>query len=241
VIRDTVLTAVIAGLLAAILLTAVQAVWITPLILQAEAYEEAGEEAAGHSAEHAADAHHHHEESEWKPQNGWQRFGFTLGANLLMGVGYGLVMVALFLLWRAPGSAAWGMAYGIAGFCVFFLAPGLGLPPELPGTAAAELSTRQEWWLMTAGATAAGLILLFSRVPLWVRAIAIALLIAPHLIPAPHPAVEASLAPEALQSRFRIATGAGNALFWLSLGATAAAAFRKFGLAAVVNSQRVRP
>src|SRR5262249_42198744 len=129
----------------------------------------------------------------------------------------------------------------IAGFCVFFVAPGLGLPPELPGTASAELTARQEWWVMTAGATAAGLILFFSRVPLWVRALAIPLIVAPHLVPAPHPAVEASLAPEALQSRFRIATGAGNAIFWLSLGAAAAAAFRKSGLAAMVNSPRLRP
>jgi cobalt transporter subunit CbtA len=221
---------------AATLLTVVQLTWITPLILQAETYEEAAEHLAdGHAAgaehhDHSGAGHHHHDESEWKPRDGWQRSSFTWGANLLVGVGYGLVVVAAFLLWRAPRSTVWGVAYGIAGFAIFFAAPGLGLPPELPGTAAAELSTRQEWWVMTVAATAAGLVLFFSRVPVWVRVLAVVLIVAPHLISAPHPAVEASLAPEALQDRFRLATSVGNAVFWLSLGLTAAGLFRRFGL-----------
>jgi len=225
-IRDTVLAAVVAGLGAALLLTAVQSLWIRPLIVQAETYEEAAEQ---HVDAPSLAAHHHHEAAEWKPQDGWQRASFTLAANLLMGVGYGLVMVALFLLWRAPKSAAWGVAYGIAGFCVFFVAPGLGLPPELPGTAAAELSSRQQWWVMTAAASAAGLIPFFSRVPVWARAAAGVLVIAPHLIPAPHLAVEPSVTPEDLRSRFQIATSVGNAIFWVALGFTAAAAYRRLG------------
>ncbi len=234
-IRETVLSALVAGLVAALLLTVVQSIWITPLILQAETYEEAAEQ---HSDVQGSVVHHHDEdESGWKPQNGWQRTLSTLGANLLMGVGYGLVMVAVFLLWRAPKTAKWGLAYGICGFCTFFLAPALGLPPELPGTAAAELSLRQEWWVMTTAATAVGLMLFFSQTRPWQRGAALLLVILPHLIPAPHLATETSLAPEALQSQFRIATGVGNAVFWLSLGLAAAMAFRRFGLA----SQGPRP
>ena len=228
-IRETVLSALVAGLVAALLLTVVQSLWITPLILQAETYEEAAEQ---HPDVQGSGVHHHDEdESGWKPQNGWQRTLSTLGANLLMGVGYGLVMVAVFLLWRAPRNAGWGLAYGVCGFCTFFLAPALGLPPQLPGTAAAELSIRQEWWLMTAAATATGLMLFFSLPRPWQKASALLLLILPHLIPAPHPAAETSLAPETLQSQFRIATGVGNAVFWLSLGFAAALAFRRSGLA----------
>jgi len=75
---------------------------------------------------------------------GWlQRTLFTFAANLLMGVGYAFVLVALYLLWREPRTALGGALYGLAGYVVFFAAPALGLPPELPGTAAAELGLRQ--------------------------------------------------------------------------------------------------
>jgi cobalt transporter subunit CbtA len=245
-IRDTILTAFIAGLVAALFLTAVQAVWITPLILQAETYEEASEvtqppaaTAASVGAHAAASEHdhhhdgsgHHHDDDGWKPRDGWQRSAFTLAANLVMGMSYGLVLVAVFLMWRAPKNAAAGIAYGLAGFGVFFIAPALGLPPELPGTAAADLTARQEWWLFTAALTAVGLLLFFSQARAWVKVLALALIVAPHLVDAPHPAVEGSLAPAALQTQFRLATTVSNALFWLALGLASAWTFRRLGLA----------
>jgi predicted cobalt transporter CbtA len=81
---------------------------------------------------------------------------------------------------------------------------------------------------MTAVATATGLILLFSQSGWWLRIAALAIIVAPHLIPAPHPVVEASLAPAELQSRFRLATTLCNAVFWLSLGLASGIAFRKW-------------
>lgn len=226
-LRETLLAAVLAGLVAALVLTLVQSVWVTPLILQGETYEDRAEAVAQqHELAHAS-GEHHHDPAAWKPQDGWQRMSFTFAANLLMGVGYAFVLVAVYLLWREPRSAWWGAAYGLAGYLVFFASPGLGLPPELPGTAAAELGTRQGWWVMTALATGAGLLLLFSQQKWWVRILALAILIAPHLIPAPQPAVEASLAPADLQSQFRVATTLCNAAFWLSLGVASSFAFRK--------------
>src|SRR5262249_492193 len=153
--------------------------------LQGETYEEAAEHSEAHSHE---SAEHHHDEGEWKPEDGWQRTAFTFGANLLMGVGYGFLLVALYLLWREPRTLAGGALYGIAGFLVFFAAPGLGLPPELPGTAAAELTVRQQWWAMTAVATAGGLLLFASQSRWWLRLLAVAIVIAPHFVAAPHPA-----------------------------------------------------
>ena len=120
--------------------------------------------------------------------------------------------------------------YGLAGFVTFFAAPALGLPPELPGTAAAELTARQEWWAMTALATGAGLFMFFAQPRPWVRVFAFALVIAPHLISAPHPVVEGSLAPPDLQSRFRLATTLCNAAFWVVLGIITTIAFRKLGV-----------
>lgn len=236
-IRETVLAAVVAGLIAALVFTVVQAVWVTPLILQGEVYEDAGE--AAHGAAHEAAEHHHdegheaaagghhHDENEWKPEDGWQRTLFTFGANLLMGVGYAFVLVALYLLWRGPQNIVSGALYGVAGFLVFFAAPALGLPPELPGTAAADLTVRQEWWAMTAAATAIGLFLVFSQRGWGMRILGIVIVIAPHFVAAPQPAVESSLAPAELQSQFRVATTVANAAFWLALGVTSGAMFRK--------------
>ena len=260
-VRETVLAASIAGLIAALIFTVAQSIWVTPLILQAEVYEEAAEHGGaehnheagavdsheagvqldhnGHTARDAigvehghtagSAAGHHHDEGAWKPEDGWQRTLFTFAANLLMGIGYAFVLVALYLLWREPSSATHGALYGLGGFAVCFVAPGLGLPPELPGTAAAELTARQLWWVMTAAATAIGLLLFVSRSRWWLRALAVALVIAPHFVPAPQPAEASSLAPEALQSQFRLATTVCNAVFWVSLGVTSAFMFRKLG------------
>jgi cobalt transporter subunit CbtA len=224
--RETALAAIVAGIIAALVFTLVQSVWVTPLILQGETYEDAAE-VASQPQSASVTAEHHHDQDAWKPRDGWERTLFTFAANLLMGVGYSFVLVALYLLWRQPKNALAGLAYGVAGFAVFFAAPGLGLPPELPGTAAAELAARQQWWVMTALATAAGLILFFSHPRWWLRVLALAIVVAPHLIPAPHPAVEASLAPADLQSRFRLATTLCNGVFWIALGLASGIAFRK--------------
>lgn len=241
-VRETVLAAIVAGLIAALVFTVVQSVWVTPLILQGEVYEEAAE----HSAAPAVVSHahadgqeaggHHHDEGEWKPEDGWQRTLFTFGANLLMGVGYAFVLVALYLLWREPRNALGGALYGFAGFLVFFAAPAIGLPPELPGTAAAELNVRQEWWAMTAAATAIGLFLLFSQSRWSLRILGIVIVIAPHFVPAPQPAVESSLAPAELQSQFQVATAVCNAVFWVALGVASGVAFRKL----VVSGSRAQ-
>ncbi len=232
-VRETVFTAAIAGLVAALVLTVLQIAWVTPLILQAEAYEQPAQSGQVDAHEHGAGgasaaAHeHHHEAEEWKPQDGWQRTAFTLAANLLLGFGYAMALIAVYLLWREPRSVVYGAIYGIGGFMVFFLAPSLGLPPELPGTAAAEVSVRQLWWAMVAVATAAGLLLLWSRATWKVRALGVALIVAPHFIAAPQPEVAASLAPEALQSQFRVASTLSNAIFWLLLGLVSSLAFRR--------------
>ena len=228
--RPLLLAAAAAGLLAALALTLLQSLWITPLILRAETYENATPAAHEHSHEHgdaAAPHEHEHDPDAWKPEDGWQRTLFTVAANVVMGVGYALLLGGVYLLWRAPSNALQGALFGIAGFVVFFAAPGLGLPPELPGTAAAELGARQQWWLETALATAAGLALLIAQSRWWLRVVGVALLLAPHLLGAPQPDAPASLAPETLQQQFRVATTACNALFWLLLGTLSATLWRK--------------
>ena len=220
-------TAGFSGLLAALLLTLLQSFWIAPLILQAETFESAAPAAEQH--EHApAEAGHSHEHNAeaWAPQDGWQRVLATTGGNLVVAVGFALILAALYSLCE-PGRVSTGALWGLGGFAVFCLAPTLGLPAELPGTAAAELGQRQAWWIGTAAATAAGLALLvFSRHWLF-KGLGVALLVTPHLIGAPQPAVHASLAPEALANQFKIASWLTNAAFWLALGLLSAWLFRR--------------
>ena len=138
-------TAGFAGLLAALLLTLLQILWVTPLILEAETYEKS-EPVAAQPHEHAPGvAAHVHDEEAWEPEDGWQRTLSTTGGNLVVAVGFALMLAGLFTL-RAPGQTWQGLLWGLAGYAVFCLAPSLGLPPELPGTAAADLVQRQYWW-----------------------------------------------------------------------------------------------
>jgi cobalt transporter subunit CbtA len=220
------LSASIAGILAALALTAAQATWVSPLILQAEVYEDAAQAAHAEQHEHAAGHdHEHNHDHAWQPHDGWQRTLSTVASNSVMGIGFALILCGMYAL-RQPASLLHGLGWGLAGYLVFFAAPASGLPPELPGTASAELVARQLWWLGTAASTAAGLGLIFLQSRNALRALGAVLLVVPHLINVPHPAIPASLAPEELQTQFRVASLLINALFWSLLGLLSAAAFR---------------
>ncbi|MEO4047295.1 CbtA family protein [Pseudomonas sp. CAU 1711] len=222
-------TAGFAGLLAAILLTLLQSLWVTPLILEAETYESAEPVAehghvasvTAHAHEHEEAAGHSHDGEAWAPEDGWQRSLATGLSNLVVAVGFALVLAGLFSL-RAPRRIWQGLLWGLGGFVVFSLAPSAGLPPELPGTAAADLQLRQYWWLGTVVASAAGLGLIAFGRGWTVRGVGLALLAVPHLIGAPQPQVHQSLAPEALGREFILASLLTNALFWSALGLAAA-------------------
>ena len=228
-------TAGFAGLIAALVLTVAQLLWVSPLILKAETYEKAEPAAAlveenhEHAHEHAAGAvaAHEHDAQAWEPEDGWQRILSTTGGNLVVAVGFALMLAGLFTL-RAPGKTSEGLLWGLAGFAVFTLAPSLGLPPEVPGTAAADLTLRQTWWGGTAAATAGGLALLVFGRNWALRGIGIALLVVPHVIGAPQPEVHSSLAPESIAHEFIVASLITNAVFWAALGLGAAWLFRRF-------------
>jgi cobalt transporter subunit CbtA len=220
-------TAGFAGLLAALVLTLLQSLWVTPLILQAEAFEvEAPATVAEHQHDAAASAAHAHGAEAWAPQDGWQRLLSTGLSNLVVAVGFALMLAGLFSL-HTPRQTWQGLLWGLAGFATFVLAPAAGLPPELPGTAAAELALRQYWWLATAVSTAPGLALLLLSGNWGLRILGLLLLALPHLVGAPQPETHESLAPEALQQRFILASLLTNALFWSVLGLAAAWFYRR--------------
>jgi cobalt transporter subunit CbtA len=221
--RNIVLVAAIAGVLAGLGMTVAQQLTTVPLILKAEIYE--GEGAATPAHDHgdaaAPSAVHEHGDEGWQPADGFERTAFTLLANIVTGVGFALLLIAASEL--AGGIAGWrqGVFWGLAGFAVFTLAPGLGLPPELPAMPAAELGARQLWWVATVLSAAGALALIFyGRSPLAIVA-AIALLVAPHLIGAPEQVSYDTPIPEGLHHSFVVAVVLTALLFWVLLGALA--------------------
>lgn len=218
-------TAGFSGLLAALLLTLLQSFWVAPLILQAETFENAP--AATEVHEHAAGAAaHSHDAEAWEPEDGWQRVLSTTGGNLVVAVGFALMLAGLYTL-RAPTRTAQGLLWGLAGYATFVLAPTLGLPPELPGTAAADLAQRQIWWIGTAASTAAGIALIVFGRNWLLKILGVAILAVPHVMGAPQPEVHSMLAPEALEAQFKIASQLTNVAFWLALGLISAWLFRR--------------
>lgn len=219
-------TAGFTGLLAALLLTLLQSFWVAPLILQAETFEKtpAATEMAHEHAEGAA-AHTHDAEA-WEPEDGWQRVLSTTGGNLVVAVGFALMLAGLYTL-RAPTRTAQGLLWGLAGYATFVLAPTMGLPPELPGTAAADLALRQTWWIGTAASTAAGIALIVFGRNWLLKVLGVAILAVPHVIGAPQPEVHSMLAPQALEAQFKIASQLTNVAFWLALGLISAWLFRR--------------
>lgn len=227
-------TAAAAGVLAGLLLTGVQHLQVTAIIAQAEVLESAADAApvvhihadgarhaheAEHESAHEADHEAPHEHGGWQPEDGVERTFYTALADVSMAVGYGLLLAAAIGLRGRPVDWRSGLLWGVAGYAVFFLAPSIGLPPELPGTAAAPVAARQGWWIATAMSTATALAMLAFGRHWALKLAAIALLAVPHLVGAPQPLVHASVAPEHLQRSFVYATALANGVFWLALGA----------------------
>lgn len=218
-------TAGFTGLLAALLLTLLQSFWVAPLILQAETYEKP---AATHVHEHDASAMpgHTHDAEAWEPEDGWQRVLSTTGGNLVVAVGFALMLAGLYTL-RAPTRTSQGLLWGLAGYATFCLAPTLGLPPELPGTAAADLLQRQTWWITTAASTSVAIALVVFGKHWALKLLGAVILVIPHVVGAPQPMEHSSLAPEALETQFKIASQLTNLVFWLALGAISAWLFSR--------------
>lgn len=223
------LAAIIAGVFSGLFATAVQAVRIVPLILEAEAFEkmQPDEKAGNASQEHSHNnarsvAHDHnnhgHASDAWAPEDGWQRSAATTIANILAGIAFALLIGAAMVLSGQAISPIIGLIWGLCGFFVFVLMPNFGLPPELPGMAAGDLAGRQIWWLASVVCSAVGLALLFfKRSAIWIG-LALVLILLPHLYGAPQPGSHQSGVPAALAAEFVMATLVASLAFWLFLG-----------------------
>jgi cobalt transporter subunit CbtA len=218
--RNIVVLAAVVGLITGLGMTLAQEFTTVPLILKAEVFEQAEEAKAPPAPAHedaAGAAEHEHGEG-WAPQDGFERTAFTFAANVLTAIGFALLLIAVSEL--AGGIVDWrqGVFWGLAAFTVFTLAPGLGLPPELPAMPAAELGPRQVWWVATALSTAGGIALLVYGQSVLAVVAAVALIVAPHIVGAPQPVSHDSPIPENLHHSFVVAVVLTTMVFWVLLG-----------------------
>jgi Probable cobalt transporter subunit (CbtA) len=138
--RNIVFAAALAGLIAGVFVTVVHKIGTVPIILKAETYEKAAEaNPAPAAGVDAATAEHHHDAEAWEPADGFERTAFTVLADVLTGIAFGLLLTAAYALRGRAMDWRQGLFWGLAGFATFTLAPGLGLPPEVPGTESAPL------------------------------------------------------------------------------------------------------
>jgi len=242
-------SALFAGLAAGLIAALLQFSLVEPLILEGEEYESgarihfAGAGNDHHAEEndhHAADdplaadtVHHANDEQDQgnndasspaDQQNIALRFVLVFFTDLIVFVGWGLLLVTGFAVAERYGhrmSLKNGLLWGGAGFIAVHMAPGIGLPPELPGIPAADLQMRQVWWLATVLATAAALALFAFGRGYGFILLGLALLVAPHLVGAPQVATFTGLAPPELAGELVARSLAISLTSWAVLGLVA--------------------
>lgn len=241
--RQIILNAVGIGVICGFLLSLSQMTWVSPIIIAAEAYEAhpvIGAASHQHSKQNSTPeptVKHEHNSDEWSPEDGTERTGYTVASNIFAAIGFAAIFLSAMSFLQVQGKihlnglqgAVKGLLWGGAGFMVFFVTPGLGLPPEIPGTEAAAIENRQTWWLLAVIAAAIAVyITAFAKTKLkWLALLVIAL---PFVIGAPHLSGPAFTHPDPqivarltdLHHQFIVATGLSNLVFWLLLGGTCA-------------------
>lgn len=221
-----------AGLFAALLHFA----FVQQVILLGEQYEtgelahfEAASTAAtdGHAHDHGDDQGHdgaetgHGHSHDHGAASDLQRNGLTVLFTVLIYVSYAAILIAGFALAEMAGrriNGVTGLLWGLAGYLAFQLAPAMGLPPELPGTVAADLGERQVWWWLTVVATGGGLALLAYGGKVWMYPLAGAALALPHVIGAPQVEGYLGVAPPEVGATFAARVLGIGLLVWLVLG-----------------------
>jgi cobalt transporter subunit CbtA len=214
--KHLVSSAVFAGLVAGLCAALLQFLFVTPLLLEGELFESGARmhfAHAGSTPQSPAGAPSLAEEP--------MRHALTLAMNLVTYTGFALLMVAGFAIADRSGhrlTPRSGLVWGLAGFLAIQLAPAVGLPPELPGTVAADLVSRQIWWVATAASTIGGLALIAFGGNLLKGLIGTGLILLPQLVGAPHPEAYFGIAPPELSAQFATASLGVAAASWAVLG-----------------------
>lgn len=206
-------SALIAGAVAGLIAAVLQYFFVQPVLLHAEMFE-------GGDLVHTGVSDAHFD----MPPFETMRNILTAVFSMLIYAGYGLVMVALMSAAEGQGAtinARTGLVWGLAGFIALHLAPGFGLAPEVPGSSAADVSDRQIWWYATVLATMIGLWLIAFGKSAVLWGVAAVLILAPHIVGAPHPDTLTGPAPTELGGLFAARSFGVGIAAWALLGCIA--------------------
>ena len=179
-----------------------------------------------HSQSHS---NHQHSHDGWAPEDGAERTSYTVFANIFAGIGFAAILLSLMSQIQMQSftrlSSAKGLLWGVGGFMAFFVAPSIGMPPEIPGMIAAPIEHRQLWWMLAVLGVGLGLLLL-AFAPIRWKSLGIVAIVLPYLVGVPHlhggafdhpdPLVVQELMT--LQQDFILYSGFSNLLLWLALG-----------------------
>jgi cobalt transporter subunit CbtA len=233
-----------------IVLSCLQVASLDPIIFAAETYEAeevvsgaVADDHSSHAHDHASNQGHddgHAQDADaWAPEGGFERTAYTFLANILASTGFAALLLALmsqFWLVR-DRDINWtqGALWGLAGYLALFVAPAIGMPPEIPGAVAAAVEHRQIWWVLTAVSVSVGFGL-FAFAPAKFKALGLLFLVIPYVVGAPHqpgpmfqhPDPSAVEALTYLHQQFVVISGITNLVFWLLLGLACRLAFNRW-------------
>lgn len=224
--RHLLTSGLFAGLAAGLVAALLQFWLITPLLLEGELYESG-------IRTHFAASLDAPVQSPAGPAEGLtqdlSRHAMTAGFDIVAYTAFALILLAGMALaekFGHPLTVRSGLIWGLCGFITMHLAPAIGLPPELPGSVAAEVELRQAWWLGTVVVTAIGLAMIAfgsGALPL----IGVAALALPHVIGAPHLDTYFGIAPPELAAEFASRSIGVAAAGWVALGGLGAYFFTR--------------
>jgi len=233
-------SAIVAGALAGLFVFSAHMVKVVPLIQAAEVYENSkSATASDHMHRDKKEivkatpitgngSGHGHETEAWAPENGMERTLYTLLADLIMGVGFGLMLTAVIAISKREVDWQKGILWGLGGFCAVTAFPALGLAPEMPGMQAAALAERHVWWGATVVASSAGLGMMFLTRSWALRIGGAILLTIPHIVGAPNVELKAGIIPVEMGSQYAATTLIITLFFWIVLGGLTGHFYQRF-------------
>lgn len=206
-------SALFAGFAAGLIAALLQLYFVQPILLHAELYEN------GDLVHFGADSTYGKSFNirELNPV----RDGISVLFSALLYTGYALMLVAAMAAAEDQGAKITprnGLLWGLAGFLAVHFLPALGLPSELPGSAYTDLVERQVWWFGTVAVSGLAIWLIAFGKSWSIWSAAIALLVLPHLIGAPHPDSFSGPAPPELAALFTSRSLGVYLAAWVFLG-----------------------
>jgi cobalt transporter subunit CbtA len=214
-LKNILTSAVFAGASVGVIAALLQFWLVTPALMEGELFETGARVHFSSDGTTQSEAGHG---SIWTEPS---RHLMTVGFNIVTHTAFAFFLVAGFAMAERAGhkvTEKQGFVWGLCAFIALQLAPAVGLPPELPGTPAAEVQLRQVWWLACVVCSIVGLGFIAFGANLMAIASGLVLLALPHVIGAPHLDTYFGVAPPELSAHFVGLSLGSSAMSWCLLG-----------------------